>query len=54
VVLPAMDAVGLVLTVTACEAVDVQPAADVTVTVYVSDEVKVLAAVEVLFPPLHE
>jgi hypothetical protein len=49
-----MEAVGIVLMVTACEAVAEQPAADVTVTVYVPLEVKVLAAVLVLLPPLQE
>jgi hypothetical protein len=51
---PEMEAVGTVFTVIACDAVAVHPSEEVTVTVYVSDEVKVLAAVEVLFPPLHE
>ena len=53
VVVPLMEAVGMVLMVTACEAVAEQPAADVTVTVYVPLVVKVLAAVLVLLPPLH-
>jgi hypothetical protein len=51
---PEMEAVGTLFTVITCDVVAVQPAADVTVTVYVPDEVKVLAAVKVLFPPLHE
>ena len=53
VVVPVMEAVGAEFTVTVCEAVDVHPCADVTVTVYVPELVKVLAAVPVLLPPLH-
>ena len=51
VAVPLMPAVGMVFTVTACDAVDEQPCAEVTVTVYDPELVKVLAAVEGVAPP---
>jgi hypothetical protein len=53
VVVPEMEAVGIVFTVTTCEAVAVHPVDEVTVTVYVPLVEKVLPALVVAFPPLH-
>jgi hypothetical protein len=54
VVVPEILAVGIALTVTTCEAVAVQPAAEVTVTVYVALDVNVLVALVVALPPFHK
>jgi voltage-gated potassium channel Kch len=53
VVVPVIDAVGRLLTVTAADVVPEQPLASVTVTVYVLDALNVFVADEVLAPPLH-
>jgi hypothetical protein len=53
VAVPVIFAVGMVFTVTACDDVAVQPSAEVTVTVYVPEVAKVLAAELLLLPPLQ-
>jgi hypothetical protein len=44
---------GMVFTVTACDAVDEQPCAEVTVTVYDPELVNVLDAVDGVLPADH-
>ena len=53
VAVPLMPAVGMVFTVTACDAVDEQPCAEVTVTVYEPELVNVLDAVDGVLPADH-